>query len=64
MLGLGYRDVLFSTVYIQYTVELQSLEHLWNHKIYSTQGWFELKNVINGARSGGIIGIYFRFSLT
>ena len=33
-------------------------------KISSRQGLFELMSVNPCARSGGIIGIYFRFSLT
>ena len=44
------------------TVELQWLEHLWNHEIHSRQGEFESVN--HSARSGGKIGISFRFSLT
>ena len=34
------------------TVELQWLEHFWNH-----ENMFELINVDHSARSGGIIGI-------
>ena len=42
------------------TAELQWLEHLWNHKICSRQGQFELLNVtkcIHSARTRDIIGI-------
>ena len=46
------------------TVELQWLEHFWNHEIFSRQGKFELKIVNHSARSGGIQMKYFRFSLT
>ena len=46
------------------TVEFQWLEHLWDHEISSRQGKFELMSVNHSTRSGGIIGIYFRFSLT
>ena len=44
------------------TVELQWLEHPWNHEI--SDGKFELMNVDHCARSGGIIRIYFLFFLT
>ena len=33
-------------------------------KICLRPGWFELVSVNHRARSGSIIGIYFRFSLT
>ena len=41
------------------TVELQWLEHLWNHK-----NMFQLMSVNHSARSGGIIRISFQFSST
>ena len=40
------------------TEEHQWLEHVWNH-----ENMFELVSVTHCARSGGIIGISFRFSL-
>ena len=46
------------------TVELQWLKHLWNYENMFETGEFELMTANNGGRSGGIIGISFRFSLT
>ena len=43
------------------TVELQWLEHLWNHENMFETGEVELMSINNSARSGGIIGIHFRF---
>ena len=45
------------------TVELQWLEHLWNHENMFETGVVRANEVNHGARSGGIIRIYFRFSL-
>ena len=46
------------------TVELKWLEHLWNHENMFETGVVKLISVNHSPRSGGIIGIYFRFSLT
>ena len=43
----------------QLVVELQSLEQVWNH-----ENMFDIMSVNHSARSRGIIGIFFRFSLT
>ena len=42
---------------LPYTVELQWLEHLWNHENMFEKGYFELMSVNHSARSGGITGI-------
>ena len=43
------------------TVELQWLEHLWNHEnMFET---FHLMSVNHSARSGSLIGINIQFSL-
>ena len=47
-----------------YTVDLQWLEHLWNHEKMFETGLFELMSVNHSARSGCKRGISFRFSLT
>ena len=49
---------------IQCTVELQWLKHLWDDENLFKTGKFELMIVNNSVRSGGIIGISFRFSST
>ena len=51
----------------KYTVELIWVVHLWNHEIMFETGvhmLFELMSVSHSARSGGIIWIFFRYSLT
>ena len=40
------------------TVELQWLEHLWNHKNMFETGEVRVMNVNHSARSGGIIVIF------
>ena len=45
------------------TVELQWLEQPWNHANTLETGVVELISVNQSARSGGIIRIYFRFSI-
>ena len=49
---LNDRDALHT-----HPVELQWLEHLWNHKHMFRQEWFELMCVCRSARSGSIIKI-------
>ena len=46
------------------TVELQWLEHLWNHENMFKTKVVEPINVDHSTKSGGIIGISIRFSLT
>ena len=46
------------------TVELKWLEYLWNHENMFETRVVELMSVNHSARSGGIIGILFQFSLT
>ena len=46
-----------------YTVELQWLKHLWSHEKMFETGVVGANEVNHIIRSGGIIGIYFRFSL-
>ena len=48
----------------QYKVKLQWLEHLGDHKNMFETRVVELISVNQSARSGGIIGTSFRFSLT
>ena len=42
---------------LQNTVELQWLEHRWNHENMFETGMFKLMNVNHSARSGGIIHV-------
>ena len=49
---------------LTHTVELKWLEHLWNQEKKFETGVIELMSVNYNLRSGGIIGIYFQFSLT
>ena len=47
------------------TVELQWLKHLWNHENMFETGVVQMNESVNhSTRSGGIIGIYYRFSFT
>ena len=43
------------------TVELQWLEHLWDHEIMCETGGVRANECTHSARSGGIIGIYSHF---
>ena len=47
-----------------HTVELQWLEHFWNHENMFETGEFELMSVNSSTGSKGKIGISFRLSLT
>ena len=47
-----------------YTVELQWLEHLWSHENMFETGIVRANMCYHSGRSGGIIRIYSRFSLT
>ena len=50
--------------YLKTTVELQWLEHLWNHENMFETGVVRANECVNqSARPGGIIGIHFRLSL-
>ena len=46
------------------TVELQWLEHLWNHTNMFETEVVPAKSVNHSAMSGGIKGVYVCFSLT
>ena len=46
------------------TVELQWLDYLWDHENKFETGVVRANECNHSARSGGIIGIYFRFPLT
>ena len=48
----------------KYTVELQWLEHLWDHGNKFETGVVRFSEVYSSARSGGIIGMSYQFSLT
>ena len=57
--------VAFSlTLNIPLTVELQWLKQFWYHKNIFETGVVQANEVNHRAKSGGIIGIFFRFSLT
>ena len=45
------------------TVELQWLEHIWNHENMFETGVVQANECYHSARSGDIIGIFSRFSL-
>ena len=45
-------------------VGLQWLQYLWNHENMFETGVVQAMSVNHSTRSGGIIGISFRFSLT
>ena len=47
-----------------YSVELQWLQHLWYHENMFETGIVRANEINHSARPGGIIGIFFRFSLT
>ena len=49
---------------ISNTVELQWLEHLWDYENMFETGVIELMKVNHSGRSGGKIGMSFRFSST
>ena len=46
------------------TVEPQWLEHLWNHENMFETGIVRANEFTHRAKSGGIIGIFSRFSFT
>ena len=48
---------------MDYTVELQWLEYLWNHENMFETGVVRSNECYRRARPRGIIGISFRFSL-
>ena len=56
-------DKPYSISHVDNTEELQWLKHLGTMKICSRQGQFEIMSVIHSAKSGGIKGIHFRFSI-
>ena len=59
----GMDDLLLvnRVFFVVNSVELQWLEHLWDHKICSRQGQFEPVRVDNSVGSGGIIRISLIF---
>ena len=52
------------TVSNMYVVELQWIEHLWNHENMFETKVVELMSVYHCTKSGGIVGRSFQFSLT